>query len=374
MAVPPMFDFDESKFYRSSLVSEPPSLHSRESSASDLSPSPITPTFSNNHSRIASTCSSMSCSPEARNTILDDLPEDPDEYDLGDVAPTRFSKLPSLRKGTPTTAICTTGARSTSSSRTPSRKTSLTKSMMTHLEELDLDDDAAERPRESLHQCRSEAVDIKRLDTKADKADESGLSTTPLLPPAMLILERRDSDAPSIQSPLQSPTVAEISRSPDRASAVPSRSSRVSIIPSTEIPDLDIEEPDEWSAKLGHANYHISPEPYRPDGDKASCLQFSADWEAARKAYAEHADHISEHYGATSQTYKLTEQKWAAIDALWKDNYMTIKQHDLADVPMFEDHPTIVGPMVQYPAKTQPKASRRASVIKYLDRLAGLRS
>lgn len=179
----------------------------------------------------------------------------------------------------------------------------------------------------------------------------------------MLLLERRDSDAPEVQSPLQSPTVA------DRSS---SRSSRSSIIPSGEIPDLDIEEPDEWSAKLGHANYHITPEPYMPEEcDKSACQQLSADWEAARKAYLEHAEHVSEHYGPTSQTFKLTEQKWAGVDALWKSYYDAVKQHDVTAVPMFEDHTTIVGPMVQYPAKTQPKSSRRASVIKYLDRLAG---
>lgn len=275
----------------------------------------------------------------------------------------------------------------------------------------------------------SSPFDIKR--PMAEEADENELlSSTPLLPPSMLLLERRDSETQLVQSPLQSPTVADpsfgtlpspcpralssvyaaptppLSTRPSFSSAMPQRSSLATnnpgvLVPSAEIPSLDIEPiDDEWSAKLGHANFAITPEPYLPDAcDKDTCLKLTLDWECARKKYMRHANHTSEHYGPTSQTYKLTEQKWAPIDALWKEYHdkalakASAADYDTSDIlplaessamtpsfsalddgenaikfPMYDDG-TIVGPMVQYAPKIQPRHSRRASVIKYFNDL-----
>lgn len=106
------------------------------------------------------------------------------------------------------------------------------------------------------------------------------------------------------------------------------------------------------------------------------------------------AARVSENYGVTSDIYKLTEQKWAEIDAIWRAN------HDLANaeaqasgqsdqplaplaetqtlkkMPSLQDpkqpskfpaieEADIVGPMVQY-AKIQHRRqpSKKSSFLK----------
>lgn len=79
---------------------------------------------------------------------------------------------------------------------------------------------------------------------------------------------------------------------------------------------------DEWSSKLGHANFTIQPEPYQPKEYTPDILEkHRANWELARHNYAKHIVRTGEHYGITSITYKLTEEKWKCIDAQWKKNH-----------------------------------------------------
>jgi hypothetical protein len=94
------------------------------------------------------------------------------------------------------------------------------------------------------------------------------------------------------------------------------------MVPSSDIPPIMLTDPnDKWAIKLGHANFTITPEPYVPEVcDTASLKQLFADWEQARCNFTKHQVRTGEHFGVTSKTYMLTEQKWAEIDALWKKN------------------------------------------------------
>ena len=51
-----------------------------------------------------------------------------------------------------------------------------------------------------------------------------------------------------------------------------------------------------------------------------TCGRLREDWESARSAYLRQAARIREHHGPTSETFRLTEQKWAEIDAKWRAN------------------------------------------------------
>ena len=76
---------------------------------------------------------------------------------------------------------------------------------------------------------------------------------------------------------------------------------------------------DEWSQRLGHANFNIQPEPYLPElKDLEAYRQLRADWDLARSNYAKHLARTGEHYGTTSKIYLLTQEKWAVVDAEWK--------------------------------------------------------
>lgn len=171
--------------------------------------------------------------------------------------------------------------------------------------------------------------------------DRRALSSTPLLPPMMNAAEEQV--VQPVQSPLQSPTVADPNKTLSMVSSI-AETSRIPNLPSpplsmkasiasfprgrtstlasvTDVPPLHIEgKTDEWSIKLGHANFFIDPAPYIPEScDAEACRLFAADWDAARQAYFKHRARIAEHYGAGSKTYKLTEEKWRNIDELWKE-------------------------------------------------------
>jgi hypothetical protein len=92
--------------------------------------------------------------------------------------------------------------------------------------------------------------------------------------------------------------------------------SPVSELPSP-IPNLI--EHDEWSDRLGHANFTIVPRPYQPlttDLDALTALR--ADWDLAKVNYTKHLCRTGEHYGMTSNTYTLTQAKWADIEREWR--------------------------------------------------------
>ena len=187
-----------------------------------------------------------------------------------------------------------------------------------------------------------------------------------------------------VHSPLQSPTVV-----PFNPEAVPNCNTPNSILtnPGTyspplsskpsmtsinmnrigfglhsEIPPLQITpDSDPWAIKLGHANFHITPEPYFPEVcDAQTCKRLRDDWETARLKYMCQVARISEHYGPTSQTYKFTEEKWAEIDAQWRVNHeravnAQAGSSDSGDSPRLFQPLAETKPLSQMPALTDPQ-------------------
>lgn len=87
---------------------------------------------------------------------------------------------------------------------------------------------------------------------------------------------------------------------------------------------------DEWSFKLGHANFTIQPEPYVPETSDATAFRkFREDWDTARTNYAKHLVRTGENYGETSIIYRLTQEKWQGIEDEWKKNLETIVTNDV---------------------------------------------
>lgn len=195
----------------------------------------------------------------------------------------------------------------------------------------------------------SSTIDVQKANAPNDGDDAEAKASTPLLPPIMAQFPLHIKDVP-FQSPLQSPTVAQSPTAADHElpfsanspvhtpplpglpspplSTKPSISSfqrqrgLSQLLPSSEIPPIRIaDHNDEWSNLLGHANFTIQPEPYLPDQfDLVACKRLRSGWDLARCNYTKHLMRTGEHYGATSKIYRLTEQKWAGIDGLWKRN------------------------------------------------------
>lgn len=176
--------------------------------------------------------------------------------------------------------------------------------------------------------------------------DSMPQATTPLLPPFMGD-DPTSADASRVQSPLQSPSVAGTADEPLcssitelRLAGVPSpplsskpsvtsfRRSRACAVrsPSGEASPFTLSDPnDEWANKLGHANFTIQPEPYALEScDLESFQNFRAQWDLARCNFAKHLVRTGEHYGVTSNIYKLTEDKWESINQVWKHHHERI--------------------------------------------------
>lgn len=254
----------------------------------------------------------------------------------------------------------------------------------------------------------SAPIDIQAVEVE-DPISHRDYASTPLLPP--MVESTLESHRSQVHSPLQSPTIAEGDgtftprMTPSLAGMpTPPLSTKASIASfrrfgpeqcasTSDIPTMPLsDDNDPWAARLGHANFHITPEPYFPDHcDTASCKRLLDDWEAARMDYMRQATPISEHYGPTSRTFKLAERKWAEIEAVWRAN------HELANAqagvssrsPVYQslaeaaplpkmpslndaqqsakfpkiDDSEIVGPMVQY-ARIQRQPSRRPSFLR----------
>lgn len=188
-------------------------------------------------------------------------------------------------------------------------------------------------------------IDIEQAN--AFKEEDQGAATTPLLPP-MLMKSNPQPEQP-LGSPLQSPTVAgtpslpactpigtpqisylpspPLSSKPSLAS-LRQRSRAGTIVSSSEIATLrSLGEcgDDEWSLKLGHADFTIVPTPYLPESPSLDAYRdFREDWDSARYNYAKHLTRTGEHYGSTSKIYLLTEAKWTSIDAIWKKHNVEI--------------------------------------------------
>ncbi|KAI9829084.1 MAG: hypothetical protein M1832_000107 [Thelocarpon impressellum] len=281
-------------------------------------------------------------------------------------------------------------------------------------------------------------VDAECADEDGDARDGDARSTqvtTPLLPPLM-VPDKAGADAadePPVRSPLQSPTVAaeawdgfasagspeDAGSAPVAAPPSPPLSTRPSVssmrrqaaaaappghlVPSSEIPGIRLADPDDhWARRLGHANFDIHPEPYRPDGaDFEACLQLRANWEQARCNYTKHLVRTGEHYGVTSTTYRLTEEKWAEIDSRWRRHHdramaqsgdeggtgtawrddgggtPTPGPSGVVEIPSLNDprsegkfpklgDEVIVGPMVQIASQLHRKPTKKAALMKFL--------
>ncbi len=281
-------------------------------------------------------------------------------------------------------------------------------------------------PTQSIHEEEEDgdAMETDELLSKpgddelaSDPIDRKALASTPLLPPVLASL-RTSEDAP-LQSPLQSPTIAEPNSPLTMASpaatpyvgGIPSpplsskpsvssfhRSPTCAMTSSTEIPPFLIADPDdEWAIKLGHANFTIHPEPYPPPAtcDRDVCRQLFEDWELARCNFTKHQVRTGEHFGVTSNVYRLTEQKWAQIDARWKRNNdlalarvaaatgesvasqtpaepaPVVRMPSLTDPEAGGKFPglgdeDIVGPMVQIASQIQPRPSKKSAFLRFL--------
>lgn len=359
---------------------------------------------------------------------------------VGKIATRIGSRMPSLsrrlrEKGSPASPTHQPSVRSAPTSRVPSRAPSfrlpsLNKSFVNNLENTNFTPAAspdtfggatvAEQPREQVR-----PIDIP-VQNPLDKEpiDRKALASTPLLPTSMM--ERCGSEHDGIQSPLQSPTVADsphfapsspnslfvlstetspsLLSKPSIASFSAMQSSQVLSSPEVSQGDFSRME-DRWAAELGHANFVIYPGPYVPEMcDSAACKRLVEDWEDARKQFINQATRTSEHYGPTSHIYKMTEQKWAEIDRLWRKNHETAVErakkleknrgespHDsrlpereyqplaepapLVKLPSLNDpnnvgkfpkldETDIVGPMVQY-AQITTQASKRTAFLKF---------
>ena len=198
-------------------------------------------------------------------------------------------------------------------------------------------------------------IDVQKANAHEEEPENEMTATTPLLPPILANVSTHLQDIP-YQSPLQSPKIAEpdspsgphtplaspllpslpsppLSNKPSissfhRGRGLSQLPSPTGILPFPEIPSLPLTAtalagtaPDPWSDTLGHANFTITPEPYLPPNFTViTCKDLRKDWDLARQNYTRHLARVGEHYGATSKIYRLTEEKWAEIDNVWKSN------------------------------------------------------
>ncbi|KAK0107171.1 hypothetical protein ONS95_003877 [Cadophora gregata] len=346
-----------------------------------------------------------------------------------------FSRKWRMRKGSSAASINSEAQRDNVASRGPSsRSSSISNSARQAIDKL-FEAQMPPTPTKSVHDGRDETpmsmaapIDIEKANRESGDHEE-GFASTPLLPPLMMDASANTKQI-SMQSPLQSPSVADahdplsgsvtpidaiatpqlpgipsppLSTKPSVSSFHRSTVSRPGhLVPSSEIPPIVIADPnDEWANKLGHANFTIYPEPYIPESfDLEACRQLRANWDLARCNYTKHLVRTGEHYGVTSKTYKLTEQKWTAIDATWRNNnettitntvesgsdaFATLKHTTLGDgssknimtkIPSLNDPRSegkfpqlgdedIVGPMVQVAAQLQRSPSKKAKLFKF---------
>jgi hypothetical protein len=180
-----------------------------------------------------------------------------------------------------------------------------------------------------------------------DVAADQPQATTPLLPP---VFTEQDTHQTVVQSPLQSPSIAPTAPVVSSRTSIdaqqlaglpsPPLSTKPSIVsmhqrsrtntgttPLAEIPPLQLISEDPWSHALGHNDFNIHPEPYLPEVfDVESYTEFRKNWDHARRNYAKVLHRAIENSGPTSRVCKLTEEKWASIDKVWKQYYQELDQ------------------------------------------------
>ena len=191
---------------------------------------------------------------------------------------------------------------------------------------------------ELISEPGAQPIDITRPNSE-NNDDIVPKATTPLLPP-LVEDDLTRAVASKVQSPLQSPSVASVTEeflgtsvTELRLHGLPSPplSTKPSIASfsrpaactvrstSGEASPFTLSDPkDQWANRLGHANFTIQPEPYVPEScDVESFRQFRGQWDLARCNFAKHLVRTGEHYGVTSNIYKLTEAKWESINREW---------------------------------------------------------
>lgn len=190
---------------------------------------------------------------------------------------------------------------------------------------------------ESTDSLDMHAGDFSREERSGIERDRA-MATTPLLPPLMTDPLGKP---PLPLSPLESPSVAPSSAVtevhspriiPTPRQSIGSKPSMSSLRQASILTELPLPLPpsilldqDEWSDRLGHANFTINPAPYGISEINAVTVnKFCDDWDAARVAYTKHLVRTGEHYGQTSKIYALTEAKWAETERKWKGYYSDI--------------------------------------------------
>ncbi|PGH27532.1 hypothetical protein AJ80_00773 [Polytolypa hystricis UAMH7299] len=198
---------------------------------------------------------------------------------------------------------------------------------------------------ERLSEAGIVPIDIEKVNQETSPEEPEPQARTPLLPPLLVALQKGGEEIP-VQSPLQSPSVADVTDSKPinippvvslpspPLSAKPSMASiswqgAGAMCQTADIPPIIMPEShDEWSSKLGHANFTVQPEPYMPELCNVRTFEeYRTNWEHARFNYAKHLVRTGEHYGATSNIYKLTEEKWNSIDGEWRENHDSIRDN-----------------------------------------------
>ena len=363
--------------------------------------------------------------PRAKRQRAGDFPSNGFTSRLGTRFPTLSQKWKHRRAGKTASIV-----ESLQDSKPPrSRANSTRAPSLRGSEGLDKDYQSPPTPARSVHDdqvdsAHSPAIDIPGANAHDEEAEPEMKASTPLLPPIMANISSHLEEVP-VQSPLQSPTVADqdcssvvhtpITHTPITSpqlfglpspplSTRPSISSfhRHPLLPASEIPPLPLTSSNDiWTDKLGHANFTINPEPYTPSSPSlAACKQLRTDWEQARCNYAKHLMRTSEHYGATSKIHRLTEEKWIEINALWKRNSEACiaavaeigheQALELSHSSVIEPAPlmklpslhgprsegkfpklgdeVIVGPMEQVAAQMQPtkRSSKKRTFLKFL--------
>ena len=122
-------------------------------------------------------------------------------------------------------------------------------------------------------------------------------------------------------------------------------------------PKLGANDDDAWDEKLGHANFYIQPAPYTPEKFGVdTCRQLLSDWNVARAEFSKHLARTNIHYGQTSKTYRLTEEKWSEIDSLWRKKYeQAIVKSSETGEPIPFNEPSEPSPVTIIPAMQEYK-------------------
>ncbi|GKT94314.1 hypothetical protein Ct61P_12164 [Colletotrichum tofieldiae] len=167
----------------------------------------------------------------------------------------------------------------------------------------------------------SESVEIPAPSISKRPTTKGAASSSPTVEPSTLSMEIA---SPQPLSHLPTPAL----------STRPSVSSFRHAQPAQELPigfPSIVQDHDEWSDRLGHANFTITPQPYQPvEADMETLRHLRADWETARINYTKHLVRTGENYGETSKIYALTEAKWAETEKSWRTFHEQTMEHILA--------------------------------------------